>query len=141
MGSSGAIENQDPVIILFDGVCNLCNGLVQFILKRDPAAKFKFASLQSDFGRSQLVRFNMNPDLLHSIVVIEEGHAFERSSAVLRIARHLGGPWKIFMIFKIIPKGVRDALYNLIASNRYSIFGKTRHCMIPSPNVKEHFIE
>jgi len=141
MGAPGSIENQSPVIVLFDGVCNLCNGLVQFIIKRDPKQKFRFASLQSAFGRSQLIHFHLNPDSLHSFVVIDEGQAFERSAAALRIAKHLGGPWKTFMILKIIPKFLCDVFYNLIASNRYKIFGRLDSCMIPSPELRERFIE
>lgn len=141
MGAPGPIENHGPIIILFDGVCNLCNGIVQFIIKRDPDAKFRFASLQSEFGKSQLVRFTLNPDSLHSIVVIDEGRAFERSDAALRIAKHLDGPWKTLTAFKILPRFIRDAFYNLIAAHRYRIFGKTDNCMIPSPDLASRFLE
>lgn len=141
MGSLGSVENQRPVIILFDGVCNLCSSVVQFIIKRDPSSKFKFASLQSDFGRAQLIRFNLNPDSLHSIVVIDDGEVFERSDAAFRIAKHLGGPWKIARVFKVLPKFLCDAFYNLLAANRYRIFGKMDRCMIPSEDMKERFIE
>ena len=129
------------ITVLFDGVCNLCNGTVQFIIKRDPGAKFRFASLQSEFGKSQLIRFKFDPDALHSIIVIDEGRAFERSDAALRIVKHLDGPWKIFMAFKILPKFIRDAFYDLVAANRYRIFGKEDSCMIPSEGVKERFLE
>jgi predicted DCC family thiol-disulfide oxidoreductase YuxK len=135
------VERNRTLIILFDGVCNLCNGFVQFIIRKDPTAKFKFASLQSDFGKSQLIRFHLDPALLHSIVVIDGEVAFQRSDAALRITNHLGGPWKILNAFKILPKFFRDAIYNVVAANRYRIFGKRETCMIPTPDLKERFIE
>jgi predicted DCC family thiol-disulfide oxidoreductase YuxK len=135
------VEPNKTLIILFDGVCNLCNGFVQFLIKRDPAGTFRFAALQSDFGRSQLVRFNLNPDLLHSVIVIEGDNVLQRSDAALRIVNQLGGPWKLLNASKIFPKFLRDALYNLVARNRYKIFGKRDSCMIPTRELKERFIE
>jgi len=133
--------NNKPVVILFDGICNFCNGVVKFIIKRDPAKKFRFASLQSGFGRSQLIRFHLNPESIHSFVVID-GEVFrERSDAALHIARHLGAPWRALLVFKILPKFLRDAAYNVVASNRYKIFGRKDSCMIPTPDLKERFIE
>jgi len=141
MGSPDSLGNHKPVLILFDGVCNLCNGLVQFIIRRDPKARFKFASLQSEVGRSLLKQFNVDPDLLHSIVVIDNDVAFQRSDAALRIANYLGGGWKILNAFNILPKFFRDACYKVVAANRYRIFGKKDSCMIPAPELKERFIE
>jgi predicted DCC family thiol-disulfide oxidoreductase YuxK len=135
------VEPNRTSLVLFDGVCNLCNGLVQFIIKRDPSSKFRFASLQSDFGRSQLVRFNLDPELLHSIVVIDGDVALQRSDAAIYIAKQLGGPWKLLRAFKILPKFLRDAGYDVVAANRYRIFGKKDSCMIPTPQLKERFIE
>src|SRR5687767_3358407 len=103
MGSSNAID-VNPILILFDGVCNLCNGTVQFIIKRDSKEKFRFASLQSAYGKSQLKKFNLDSDSLHTVVLIEQDQAFERSDAVLRIAKQLDGPWKFFAVLQIIPK-------------------------------------
>ena len=141
MGSPDSLGNHRPVLILFDGVCNLCNGLVQFIIRRDPKGKFKFASLQSNVGRSLLKQFNIDPDLLHSIVVIDNGVAFQRSDAALRIANYLGGRWKMLKAFNILPKFFCDACYNVVAANRYRIFGKKDSCMIPTPELKERFME
>ena len=141
MGSPDSLGNHKPVLILFDGVCNLCNGLVQFIIRRDAKGKFKFASLQSEVGRSLLKQFNIDPDLLHSIVVIDNGVAFQRSDAVLRIANYLGGRWKMLTALKILPKFFRDACYDVVAATRYRIFGKQDSCMIPTPELKERFIE
>ena len=135
------MEPNKTLLILFDGVCNLCNGSVQFLIKRDPAGKFRFASLQSDFGRSQLIRFNLNPDLLHSVVVIDGDNVLQRSDAALRIVNQLDGPWKILNAFKIFPKFLRDVLYNVVARNRYKVFGKRDSCMIPTPELKARFIE
>jgi predicted DCC family thiol-disulfide oxidoreductase YuxK len=141
MGSPDSLGSHKPVLILFDGVCNLCNGVVQFIVRRDPKAKFKFASLQSEVGRSLLRQFNIDPDLLHSFVVIDNEVAFQRSDAVLCIANHLGGWWKILKPFNILPKFFRDAIYNMIAKNRYKFFGKKDSCMVPTPELKERFVE
>jgi predicted DCC family thiol-disulfide oxidoreductase YuxK len=135
------VEPNRTLLILFDGVCNLCNGFVQFLIKRDPAGKFRFASLQSDFGRSQLLRFNLDPDLLHSVILIEGDNVLQRSDAALRIVNQLGGAWKILNAFKIFPKFLRDALYNVVARNRYKVFGKRDSCMIPTPELKARFIE
>ncbi|HZB13662.1 MAG TPA: thiol-disulfide oxidoreductase DCC family protein [Chryseolinea sp.] len=135
------MEPNKTLLILFDGVCNLCNGFVKFLIKRDPAGKFRFASLQSDFGRSQLIRFNLNPDLLHSVIVIEADNVLQRSDAALRIVNQLGGPWKILNALKIFPRFLRDALYNVVARNRYKVFGKRDSCMIPTPELKARFIE
>lgn len=140
MGSPGAIANQVPVLILFDGVCNLCNGAVRFIIKRDRHAKFKFASLQSTFGRTTLQRFKLNPDSLHSVVVIDNDVALEKSNAALQIARHLGYPWKLLTLFHWIPKNVRDGLYNVVAKNRYRLFGRRDACMIPTPEMQGRFL-
>jgi predicted DCC family thiol-disulfide oxidoreductase YuxK len=141
MGSPDSLGNHKPVLVLFDGVCNLCNGLVQFIIRRDPKAKFKFASLQSDAGRSLLKKFNIDTDLMHSIVVIDDDEALQRSDAVIRIANYLGGGWKTLKVFNFLPKFFRDACYNLVAANRYRIFGKKNSCMIPTPELKQRFIE
>jgi len=135
------VETSKPIIILFDGVCNLCNGFVQFVIRRDPEGKFRFASLQSDFGRSQLIRHKINPDSLHSIIVIDGDIARQRSDAVLHVAKHLGGAWRLFVAFGILPRFLRDAAYNLIASNRYKIFGKQESCMTPTAELLGRFIE
>lgn len=141
MGSPGSLENLKPILVLFDGVCNLCNGIVQFIIKRDPHARFRFASLQSQAGQSYLKRFGMDTHTLYSLIVIDDDKAFERSDAVLRIAKHLGQPWRSFSIFKVLPKSFRDTCYNLIAKNRYQLFGKKDQCMIPTPELKARFLE
>lgn len=141
MGSPGEVDTGDKIVVLFDGVCNLCNGAVKFIIKRDPSSKFLFASLQSDYGQSQLLRFGLDPTKFHSIIAIENGNFYERSDAALKIATHLTGPWPILGIFKIFPRFVRDWGYDLIAKNRYRMFGKQESCMIPTAEMKAKFLE
>lgn len=133
-------EDTPHPIVLFDGVCNLCNGSVQFILKRDPRGRFRFASLQSEAGRRLMTEHGLDPDALSSVVVIEDGRAWQESSAALRIARHLPGGWKLLRIFAVIPRPLRDAVYRLIARNRYRWFGKTETCWLPTPELKERFL-
>jgi predicted DCC family thiol-disulfide oxidoreductase YuxK len=143
MGSPGpgGIDSSNKIIVLFDGVCNLCNGAVQFIIKRDPESTFLFASLQSAFGQSQLLKFGFDPSALHSILVLENGKLYERSDAALKIASGLKGPWRMLGIFRILPRFFRDWVYDLVAKNRYRVFGKQESCMIPEPGMKERFIE
>jgi predicted DCC family thiol-disulfide oxidoreductase YuxK len=141
MGSPGSLGNHEPILVLFDGVCNLCNGLVQFIIKRDPAAKFRFASLQSDVGRTQLLKYNLSPDYLYSLIVIHKDKALERSDAALYIAKSLAQPWRVLYVFRVLPKFLRDGFYDLVARNRYTLFGRRQTCMIPSPDLRDRFLE
>ena len=128
------------MIIFFDGVCNLCNNSVQFIIKRDKKNKFKFASLQSSFAKSNLSK-HIDVDKLESIVLLNEDKLYSKSTAALLIARELSGMWPMFYVFIIIPSFIRDWFYNVIAKNRYRIFGKKDSCMIPSPAFKEKFLD
>ena len=125
-------------IIFFDGVCNLCNGAVQFIIKRDPSAKFKFAPLQSTQA-DQLLSEKLTKSL-DSIVLYDGGKEYTKSTAALNIAKELSGPWRLFLVFKILPKKVRDWVYDLVASKRYKWFGKRDHCMLPTPELKKRFL-
>jgi predicted DCC family thiol-disulfide oxidoreductase YuxK len=138
MGALDALTKPESVV-LFDGVCNLCSGSVQFVIKRDPTAMFKFASLQSDFGQHQLERFGLNRDSFHSIILIKGDNLFERSDAALEITRHLTGGWPLLYGFKIIPRFVRDGIYKLIGRNRYKLFGKKDACWIPTAELKSRF--
>jgi predicted DCC family thiol-disulfide oxidoreductase YuxK len=126
-------------IILFDGICNLCNGLVRFIIKYDKKLRFEFSSLQSDYAKKLLNEFDNRLGYPDSIVLIENKKIYLRSDAVLRIARQLGGIWKLTGIFYIIPRFLRDAIYNVVAKNRYRIFGKRDSCMVPGPEIKSRF--
>ncbi len=138
MGALGTVTPFDA-IILFDGVCNLCSGSVQFVIKRDPFAYFNFASLQSDFGQQQLQKFNLDQNSFHSIILIRGDKVYQRSDAALEIVKKLKGAWPILYGFKILPHFLRDAVYNLISRNRYKLFGKKDACWIPTPELKSRF--
>lgn len=138
MGSSHSLNSS---VVLFDGVCNLCNHSVQFIINRDKKQYFKFASLQSDFGQQQLNNFNVPSRELESIILIKGNRYFQRSSAVLEICLHLGALWPLLYIFKIIPWFIRDFFYDLVAKNRYRWFGRRDECMLPTPELKARFLD
>ncbi len=127
-------------IILFDGVCNLCNGAVQFVIKHDPHAKFTFASLQSETGKNLLEAHNLPTDQLNSFVLIQGERSYTRSTAALKVVMQLTGLVKILYGFIIVPVFIRNAVYQLIAKNRYKWFGKKEACMIPSPALKQRFL-
>jgi predicted DCC family thiol-disulfide oxidoreductase YuxK len=126
-------------IVLFDGVCNFCNGAVNFIIRHDPDGKFKFAPLQSTFGEEMKSEFGIGDDI-DSIVLIEDRKAFTHSDAALQMLRGLGGIWSIGYAFIIVPKPVRDWFYRLFARHRYSLFGKKDVCMVPTPEVRSRFL-
>lgn len=130
-------------IILFDGVCNLCNRSIQFIIKRDSKDVFRFASLQSDLGKKLLAERNINPQETDSIVLIEPNVAYyTKSSAAIEIAKELGGLWSLIGVFNyILPENIRDHIYGFIAKNRYKWFGKKDECPLPTPEQKRKFIE
>lgn len=127
-------------IVLFDGVCNLCSGSVQFVLKRDPEARFRFASLQSEAGQTIQAEHGLDPGVLSSVLLLEEGRLYRESDAALRIARHLPGAWKLLTVFKIIPRPIRDGMYRFIARNRYRWFGKAETCWLPTPELRGRFL-
>jgi predicted DCC family thiol-disulfide oxidoreductase YuxK len=127
-------------IILFDGVCNLCNGLVRFIIKRDKEGKFKFASLQSETGQQRLAQFGLAKNEFESFILIQGDRYFLKSTGVLKMLRELGGIWKLFYVFVQIPRQLRDFLYDRIAKSRYKIFGRRDVCMIPTHELKERFL-
>jgi predicted DCC family thiol-disulfide oxidoreductase YuxK len=129
-----------PPLILFDGVCNLCNGSVQFIIKRDKEAKFRFASLQSDAGKKILQQFQLPTDTFNSFILYQDGKIYTRSTAALRVFSQLKN-WKWVGAFQYVPKFIRDGVYNLIARNRYKWFGKKDECMIPTPELKSRFLD
>ena len=131
----------DHPVILFDGVCNLCNGAVQFIIKRDPDSVFRFASLQSDAGQDVLRRNNLSTEDFDTMVLVEGDAVFTKSTAALRILRRLGGIGRLAYAFIVIPRFVRDWVYTFVARNRYSWFGKRDECMVPTPDLKSRFLE
>lgn len=127
-------------IILFDGVCNLCNGAVNFVIKRDSGNVFKFAPLQEKQGALLLKTHAIDIQKLESIVLIENEKVYIKSSAALRITKKLSGLWPLFFVLLIIPSFIRDGIYDIIAKNRYKWFGKKEQCMIPTPGLKEKFL-
>lgn len=127
-------------IVLFDGVCNFCNDTVNFIIRHDQARRFKFAPLQSEIGQELRSKYGIGEDV-DSIVLIEDGKAFTHSTAALLIAKGLGGVISISYAFIILPTFIRDFFYKTFASNRYRLFGKKEVCMIPTPEVRERFLQ
>ena len=127
-------------MLLFDGVCNLCNASVQWVLKHDKKNRFRFAALQSDTGRMLLERVGLSNEKLETVVLVDGDRFFTHSDAVLEIARRLGGIWSLARVGRIVPRPIRDALYMWIARNRYRWFGKKEQCMLPSPEWKGRFI-
>jgi predicted DCC family thiol-disulfide oxidoreductase YuxK len=131
-------------VVLFDGVCNLCNGFVQFVIPRDPDAYFRFAALDSDAaGRvlSTARDARHGGPLVDSIVLVEDGVVYVRSAAALRIARRLGFPWVLGYALMIVPRPLRDAIYDLVALRRYRWFGRRETCMVPGPGVRDRFLD
>jgi len=127
-------------IVLFDGVCNLCNGSVQFIIRHDRQGRFRFASLQSPVGQDLQTRFGMDPGRLDSVLLVEGDRWYQESDAALRIARGMSGAWKALAVFRVIPRPIRDAVYRLIARNRYRWFGKQETCWLPTPELRGRFL-
>lgn len=133
---------KDKKIVLFDGVCNLCNDAVNFIIERDKNDKFRFASLQGEIGQRLTRERGIDPAAIDSIVLIIPGVAYyQKSSAALEISRELSGGYSLLKHFSVLPEGFRDRIYEYIAKNRYKWFGKKEACMIPSPALKAKFLE
>ena len=135
------VNNKENSILLFDGVCNLCNSAVQFVIKRDKKKKFLYTSLQSKTGQKLLLKYGLNLSDFDSFILIENKKYFTKSTAALKIAKGLGGIWSMLYIFIIIPKFSRNAIYDFIAQNRYKWFGKRDECMLPSPEFKDRFLQ
>ncbi|MBX7244076.1 MAG: thiol-disulfide oxidoreductase DCC family protein [Candidatus Sumerlaeaceae bacterium] len=135
--------DQSPAhaIILFDGVCNLCNRTVQFIIRRDPNGYFQFAPLQSETAHKLLVSCGVPIVDMKSVVLIEGGKAYLKSDAALGISRKLSGPWKLFAVLLNVPRFLRDPVYDFIANRRYDWFGRRAECMVPTPELKARFLD
>ncbi len=127
-------------IILFDGVCNFCNSAVNFVIKRDKKARIQFAPLQSEMGIQLQKQYNLPTDDMTSFLFIENGKVYSQSTAALKVCRYLRYGWPLCYGFIIVPKFIRDGIYNWIAKNRYKWFGVREQCMIPSPEVKARFL-
>jgi len=128
-------------IILFDGVCNLCNGAVKFVIKRDKRDLFRYAALQSETGQQLTKERKIDITTVDSIILIEPGVAyFIKSDAALEIAKDLSGAWPLIAIFKWVPGSIRDSIYDWVAKNRYTWFGKQESCMIPTKELQHKFL-
>ena len=128
-------------IILFDGVCNLCNSSVQFVLKQDKQNQFIFGSFQGKFGQEFLHSYNLPPGKFNSFMLFEDDKLYTESTAALRVCKNLGGLWGLLYVFIIVPKFIRNGVYRIIAKNRYKWFGKKEVCRVPTPALKEKFLD
>jgi predicted DCC family thiol-disulfide oxidoreductase YuxK len=128
-------------VVLFDGVCNLCNQSILFVIDRDPRARFAFAPLQSTYAREALERQACGAGDLSTIVLLEDGKCYLRSTAALRIARRLSGAWPLLYGLIVVPRPLRDAVYGWVARNRYRWFGRTDACRIPTPELQSRFLD
>lgn len=128
-------------VILFDGVCNLCNSAVQFVIKHDPDAYFSFAALESNFGQELLKKHSLNTKDFDSFVLYENDKVYIKSSAALRLTKKLRFPFPLLYPLLLIPAFLRNLIYDFIARNRYRWFGKKDSCMLPSPELKDRFID
>ncbi len=126
-------------VVLFDGVCNFCNGAVNFIIRNDGEKKFKFAPLQSEIGQELSAKYGIGKDV-DSIILVENDKAYTHSTAGLRVAKALGGIWSLAYVFIIVPAFIRDWAYRLFAKNRYRLFGRQDACMLPTPDVRDRFL-
>jgi len=135
-----SINHMEKSIIFFDGACNLCSAVVQFVIKHDKSRFFRFASLQSSIGQQLLDSKGFSKKDLTTFFLLQDGVVYTRSTAALRVCMYLNGIWPIFYILIIVPPFIRNAIYSLVSSNRYRLFGKSDICWLPSPEFKELFI-
>lgn len=133
-------EQEDESIVLFDGVCNLCNAAVNFLIDHDPGGRFKFGALQSEAVEPLLERYGIRADYLDSFILIDDEQVYRRSDAALRIARRIGGAWRLLYPLLLLPRPLRDAVYDWVAANRYRWFGTKDACRLPTPELKARFI-
>lgn len=128
-------------VILFDGVCNLCNGAVNFVIKHDKKEKFYFASLQSDYGQEILASLSLQSNELKTLIYQDGDEIYFKSEAIIRICKDAGGWLKIAVLGYVFPLFIRDFIYKLIANNRYKLFGKREECIIPDKRIQKRFLE
>lgn len=140
MGSHNTIGKQN--IIFFDGVCNLCNGAVNFVIDRDTENHYSFSSLQSDFAKRTLSEKGVDPTELKTIILLDtQNNLHFKSSAALNVLSNLKSKWRILSIFRFVPRFIRDFVYDLIARNRYNMFGRKDTCRIPTPELRKRFLD
>jgi predicted DCC family thiol-disulfide oxidoreductase YuxK len=131
----------DGPILLFDGVCNLCNETVRFVVDHDSAGHVSFAPLQSPVGRALLEKFDLPTETLDSVVLVEGDDYYRKSDAAVRVARYLDGPWQAAGVFSVVPRPLRDIAYNMVAEHRYRVFGRKESCPIPDPETRKRFLD
>jgi predicted DCC family thiol-disulfide oxidoreductase YuxK len=139
-GPTSRIMRDEGPVLLFDGVCNFCNGAVNFVIDHDHSGRFRFASLQSDAGRELLRRHDLGELPLSTMVLIADGHAYLDSEGVLRTAQRLGGAFSLLVPFLLVPRRLRDAAYRAFARQRYRLFGRSDQCRVPTPEVRARFL-
>jgi len=136
------IKSQEKIVVMFDGVCNLCNGLILFLIPRDPRGIFVFSPLQSEQSKKVLAeKTNLNPNQLDSVVVIVNGKVYQKSKAVIQIFQRLSFPWKFLVLGNILPTAFTDRIYDFVGKNRYKWFGKKDQCMLPTPEILSRFLK
>jgi predicted DCC family thiol-disulfide oxidoreductase YuxK len=135
-----AKTSDDPLIVLIDGQCNLCQSITKFVIQRDPAAKFRFASLQSERGQKLLQIGDLPIGVLDTFVLIDRGTYYTKSTAALRLLRKLGAPWSLFYALQVVPSFLRDRVYDWIARKRYLWFGYNDSCLLPTADTRKRFL-
>jgi len=133
-------QQREPPVILFDGVCNLCNGSVRFALAHERGQVLRFASMQSPRGQELLRRYGLPLVEYESFAFVEDGVAYLRSEGFLRVVRHFRRPWQWLAVMRILPRALRDWIYDCIARNRFRLFGRRATCMVPTPEVRDRFL-
>lgn len=128
-------------IVLFDGICNFCNSSINFVIDHDPEKHFKFASLQSEIGQEILRKYNKNTKNFDSVILLKNNTLYEKSAAALEITKHLSGLWKYLTVFGVLPTFFLNFFYDIVAKNRYRIFGKADSCRMPIPELRERFLQ
>lgn len=131
---------EDNRIVIFDGVCNFCNGAVNFIINRDPQGLYKFTPMQSDYAKSLMDKYGIRNVGVDTFLLIKDGECFIWTEAALEIANELSGMWYLCKVFKVVPRVLRDSAYRAFARNRYTLFGKTNKCMVPTQAYRERFV-
>ncbi|MBN3553918.1 thiol-disulfide oxidoreductase DCC family protein [Fictibacillus nanhaiensis] len=128
-------------MLLFDGVCNLCNGSIQFILKHEKNSDLKFSAIQSEAGQKLLSQYSIDPEQTNSVILISDGVVYTESDAVAKVAEFLKFPYNLGSYMKVVPRPIRNATYKKVASNRYKWFGQKESCMIPTPDLRNRFLQ
>jgi len=138
---AAVVDDLDRPVILFDGVCNLCNRSIRLLVRLDGAGRFRFAPLQSPVGEELLRRHGLSEDYFDSLVLVDGDDYYTKSTAVLRVCRELDGPLPLLSVLLYLPQRLRDAAYDLVAEYRYDVFGRTDQCPVPDPELRERFLE